>query len=392
MGKIKMKMKNFAALALAVVLAGCSSTSDSLFGGSGSRKGSADGAFGQTFVKNKIENFKSEQAQLRGVISGRQDQLAKMRQDTNAAVAEYRTTVAQISAKLSQGTTPGNPELMDQWRIARSRLENVSEIAFDLKRLVADIESDASMVDYMVGSIRASFAIRGATEDEHKQLAALEEEAKSIGVEIESFARNVDREAERQIAYVEGERANLNDLALNIRNGRLFGSGSTRDFFAGGGSMFSSDEAFKSFREEAARDFAPQAAPSRPVFTREAPVFNQAAAAPAASGARLGSELAPSARGVSSDLRPIVVLRFDRADMMFEEPLFQAASRSLERNPAATFEVVGVTPRGKSSADTQKYVRGVVKALSDMGMPASRIALSSIVGDVAVHEVRVIER
>ncbi|MCL2439840.1 MAG: hypothetical protein FWD15_05015 [Alphaproteobacteria bacterium] len=387
-----MKMKNFAALALAVVLAGCSSTSDSLFGGSGSRKGSADGAFGQTFVKNKIENFKSEQAQLRGVISGRQDQLAKMRQDTNAAVAEYRTTVAQISAKLSQGTTPGNPELMDQWRIARSRLENVSEIAFDLKRLVADIESDASMVDYMVGSIRASFAIRGATEDEHKQLAALEEEAKSIGVEIESFARNVDREAERQIAYVEGERANLNDLALNIRNGRLFGSGSTRDFFAGGGSMFSSDEAFKSFREEAARDFAPQAAPSRPVFTREAPVFNQAAAAPAASGARLGSELAPSARGVSSDLRPIVVLRFDRADMMFEEPLFQAASRSLERNPAATFEVVGVTPRGKSSADTQKYVRGVVKALSDMGMPASRIALSSIVGDVAVHEVRVIER
>ena len=123
-------------------------------------------------------------------------------------------------------------------------------ITKEIKRLVADVESDQSMVDYMVGSIQASYKIRGATEEDHKQLKALEEEAKQIGSNISIFARQLNAEADRQQAYVDNEKFNLNDVALNIKNGRLYGAGSSTDFFADGGSMFSSDESYNAFLSE----------------------------------------------------------------------------------------------------------------------------------------------
>ncbi|MDR0367004.1 MAG: hypothetical protein LBH41_00300 [Rickettsiales bacterium] len=386
-----MNMKKIASFIAALALSACSTSSDALFGAEdrpAQAQASAQ-AFGGTFMKRKIENFRAEQNQLKSVIDARRSALTAMRNETNAAVADYRTTVAQISARLQQGTTPGNPELMDQWRIARSKLERINEIAFDEKRLVADIESDTSMVDYMIGSIDASYKIRGATDDDHKSLRALEDEAKAIGSEISAFARNVDKESDRQQSYVEAERANLNDLALNIKNGKLYGAGSSRDFFADGGSMFSSDESYSAFREEAARDYAPAGGmtDAAPVSRRRAPLSLRPAPSAASS--------IPGASGpgaLASTARPIATISFARADVEFEEPLYQALSRSLERNPAATFEVAGVSPKGRSASEANKYVKGVVKALNDMGLPASRIALTSASADVPEYEVRVFEK
>jgi hypothetical protein len=383
----KMNMKKIASTIAALALAACSAGSDALFGAQDrpALSASAESAFGGTFMKRKIENFRAEQKQLKSVIEARRTALGAMRNETNAAVADYRTTISQITARLQQGTTPANPELMDQWRSARSKLERINEIAFDEKRLVADIESDTSMVEYMIGSIGASYKIRGATEDDHKSLRALEDEAKATGNEISAFARNVDKESDRQQAYVEAERSNLNDLALNIKNGKLYGAGSSRDFFAEGGSMFSSDESYSAFREEAVRDYAPSAAPSTPVSRRNAPISLK----PAASGAPLA--IGPAVSANSS--RPIATISFAKPDVEFEEPLYQALSRSLERNPAATFEVSGVSPKGKpSGGEADKYVKGVMKALHDMGLPASRVALTSASADVSAYEVRVFEK
>ena len=235
-----MKIKNILALLSVVILGACSSTSETLFGGENKVEANQPkntSAFDGTFMKNKIANFKSEQEQLKSLVDSRKSTLQEMRNDTNTAVSDYRTAVAQINSKLQLGTTPGNPELMDEWKEARAKLEKINNVAFDIKRLVADVESDQSMVDYMVGSIQASYKIRGATEDDHKQLKALEEEAKQIGSNIAIFARQLNQEAERQQAYVDTEKHNLNDVALNIKNGKLYGSAGSTDFFADGGSI-----------------------------------------------------------------------------------------------------------------------------------------------------------
>ena len=373
-------MKKIVMLLAAVLLGACSSTSETLFGDEAKAQPAAkSGGFEGTFVKTKIASFRSEQDSIRKVVDGRKETLVSMRNETNAAVTDYRNAVAQINSKLQLGTTPGNPELMDEWRAARGKLEKVSNLAFDIKRLTADIESDQSMVEYMVGSIQASYKIRGATEDEHKQLRALEEEAKSIGSNISAFSRQVSQEADRQQAYVDGEKYALNDVALNIKNGKLYGAGSSQDFFADGGSVFSSDESYSAFVSENRDQYgAPRRAPAP--AARQYP--NSVVAAPSAPVER-----------VAAGGRPLIVIKVD-SNAGFEEPLYQALQRSLERNPAATFEVAGIMPYGTQTADktlTPK-VKKVMNALTEMGLPASRVALTMRMDSVASEEVRVYEK
>jgi hypothetical protein len=373
----------------AALLAACSTTSDALFGDSPAAAPAAAGAddgFTGTFMKNKVANFRTELGQMREVINARRSRLAEMRNETNAAVADYRSVLSGISGKLQQGTTPGNPELMDQWRVARSKLEKINETAFDIKRLGGDIDSDSSMIEYMVGSINAAYKIHGASEEDHRSLKAVEEEVRQTSADIASFSAQIDKESERQQEYVAAERVKLNDLALSIRNGRLYGMDTTSTFVSEGSSMFSSDEAYESFRDEASRDYgAPGGFDGRP--------------GPRPAGRRprrsLVQDSAPSALVAparkDADGRPIAKFSFDRDDIDFQEPLYQAMSRALERNPAATFEVSGTSPRGRD-ADAKKYVRGVVNALTDMGLPANRIAITTSTGDVKVSEVRIYEK
>jgi hypothetical protein len=370
-------------LLAAVVLGACSSTSQTLFGeGAKPEPVARSDGFEGTFVKNKIASFRAEQDGIRKVVDGRKEMLVSMRNETNAAVTDYRNAVAQINSKLQLGTTPGNPELMDEWRAARGKLEKVSNLAFDIKRLTADIESDQSMIEYMVGSIQASYKIRGATEDEHKQLRALEDEAKSIGSSISAFARQVSQEADRQQSYADNEKYALNDVALNIKNGKLYGTGGSQDFFADGGSVFSSDESYSAFMSENEGMYAPAPGRSPAHAPRARQYPNSVVAAPSAPVSK-----------VADSRRPLITIKVD-GQTAFEEPLYQSLQRALERNPAATFEVAGVMPYGTPTADktlTPK-VKKVMNALTEMGLPASRVALTMQMDNVSAEEVRVYEK
>lgn len=393
-----MKINKIIALLSIVILGACSTTSTTLFGGSDDKKtgvaskNNATG-FDGTFINNKITNFKSEQEQLKKLVDSRKATLQSMRDDTNTGVSDYRTAVAQINSKLQLGTTPGNPQLMDEWKTARAKLEKVNNIAFDIQRLVGDVESDQSMVNYMVGSIQASYNIRGASEEEHKQLKVLEEEAKQIGSSIAIFSRQLGAEADRQQNYVDAEKFNLNDVALNIKNGKLYGVGGSTDFFADGGSMFSSDDSYDAFISETVQDYGmdPRMQPrqsrsgrqQRRQSDRQTPV--RGIASLVASPALVEST-------TTSSSRPLIVIKFDKDTVDFEEPLYQSLSRALERNPSATFEVSGIDPRMKSNNTVKKNVKDVMMALTEMGLPASRVAITMQTDDVMFDEVRVYEK
>lgn len=385
-----MKINKILTLISLVILGACSSTSDTLFGDEKKPETKQTVAFDGTFMKNKIANFKTEQEQLKSLVDSRKTKLQEMRNETNTAVSDYRSAISQINSKLQLGTTPGNPELMDEWKDARAKLEKINNIAFDIKRLVADVESDQSMVDYMVGSIQASYKIRGATEDDHKQLKAIEEETKQIGSNISVFARQLNQEADRQQAYVDNEKYSLNDVALNIKNGKLYGSTSSTDFFANGGSMFSSDESYEAFINETAQDYGMQSRTTTRPAPR-APMMVENRDAVALRPARATStpvDIAPIAKST----RPIITVKFDKASVDFAEPLYQSLSRVLERNPSATFEVSGVAPQGKSNGTIKKNVKDVMTTLTEMGLPASRVALTMRTDDVAFDEVRIYEK
>ena len=76
-----------------------------------------------------------------------------------------------------------------------------------------------------------------------------------------------------------------------------------------------------------------------------------------------------------------MVIRFDRANVPYEQALYQAIKRALERHPETSFDLIAVTPSGglkKSASDSRRNAEMVLRSLTNMGLPTSRIRLSAM--------------
>src|SRR3546814_10690733 len=88
--------------------------------------------------------------------------------------------------------------------------------------------------------------------------------------------------------------------------------------------------------------------------------------------------------------RPLVVIRFDRPDVPYEEPLFTAVTEALNRRPNAAFDLVSVVPQRGTPAqvalnanDARRNADQVRQSLIRMGLPADRLSVSSTTSDEA---------
>jgi len=82
--------------------------------------------------------------------------------------------------------------------------------------------------------------------------------------------------------------------------------------------------------------------------------------------------------------RPLVVIRFDRKNVEFEQALYNAVSRTLERRPSASFELVAIAPASGGAArialnsnKARRNAEKVMRSLQRMGLPPKRIAVSA---------------
>jgi hypothetical protein len=78
------------------------------------------------------------------------------------------------------------------------------------------------------------------------------------------------------------------------------------------------------------------------------------------------------------------VIRFDRPNVQYEQPLFEAVSRALDRRPSAGFDIVAVAPSGGSPSDValntsaaRRDAETVLRSLTNMGLPPERVSLSA---------------
>ena len=79
-----------------------------------------------------------------------------------------------------------------------------------------------------------------------------------------------------------------------------------------------------------------------------------------------------------ADKRPLVVIRFDKPDVVYEPALYQALSRALERRPDATFDLVAVSPNEAGQAAARRDADAVFKSMTSMGLPAERVAMAAM--------------
>ena len=297
-----------------------------------------------TAVSNTVANLRTQVMSLEDHISSSAQRLAGLRGQAAGNATQYHEAKARITARLQVGTTRGNPELVAEWNTAQQALDQLTININALSTLGTDVANDSSNAHYVLDQITATFNVSGAVDEDHRQLSVLEDETNQTIILIDRLLKSVSDDVQRQTAYAANERANLTTLAAAIKNGELYG--------ADLGTMI--------------------------------PVTQNAA----------------GVTQVAYGGTPLVVIRFDRPNVDYQQILYAALSQALQSRPGAGFSVVAVSPtRGTVAAvqlaqtSAKRHAQEVMRSITDMGVPASRLAVASSTDPSATSsEVRVFVR
>jgi hypothetical protein len=297
-----------------------------------------------TAVGEKVQNLRGDLQRLQSQVAEENRLLQQYRQAARQNAQDYNALVSRINARLQTGTTPGNPQLVALWNQAQQELAEVATSINNMNALASNTAATASLSDFLLESVRATYGLQGAVDEDHRQLAVLEDETNQTTVLIERLLTELTEDVQRQSAFLNFERSDLTALSVAIRNG---------EFFAG------------SLGNRA---------------------YGIAAPVPPGGGA-----------GLVGRAQPLVVIRFDQPNVDYEPALYGAVNQALQARPNAGFDIVSVAAgaggQGQVALAGNRSVRNaeaVVRSLTDMGLPADRISISSTRNPAAgVNEVHV---
>jgi hypothetical protein len=285
-----------------------------------------------TAIGRRVERLRSDLVDMQQNVRSDNTDLQNLRQQSITNANQYQQLVAGIQAKLQVGTTPGNPNLVRAWNGAQATLDQISNNIGQMNNLANKVANDSSLASFILESVQATFGLTGAVDADHAQLTILEDDTNRTVVLIDRLLNELNEDISRQTNYVGRERANLTVLSLAVKNGELFGTSLANRAFSSAGGVASQ----------------------------------------------------PQRVGNLANRRPLVVIRFDRPDVPYEEPLFTAVSEALNRRPSAAFDLVSVVPQRGTPAQValnantaRRNAERVLRNLTAMGLPSDRISLSA---------------
>ena len=294
-----------------------------------------------TQVSKTIQTLRGQVSGLEGKLGANAQRLADLRNNGAAAAGAYQESKARITTRLQVGTTKGNPELVSEWNSAQASLDSLSGNINQLNALGTEVTGDSSNAHFALNQIGATFNVSGAVDEDHRQLSLLEDETNQTIVLIDRLLKEISDDVQRQTAYAANERNNLVMLSSAVKNGELYGG------------------------------------------------------TPGLSAAAASSNLQFASSGT-----PLVVVRFDRPNVDYQQILYAALNQALQSRPNANFQVVAVSPTRGNAASVQiaqttarRHAQEIMRSMTDMGVPASRMNVASSTDpNAAASEVRVFVR
>lgn len=284
-----------------------------------------------TVVGQKVEELRGDLSRLQNQLSEQNNRLQTQRSNARNSASAYHALVGQINARLQVGSTPGNPELVTQWNQSQVELDKVGQSISELNALATESASTSALAAFLLDSTRATFGLYGALEEDHRQLAVLEDEVNKTTVVIDRLLNELTQDVTRAQSYYSTERSNLTTMAVAIDNGEFLG------------------------RSLANRAYGVPPPP-----------------------------LPGGASSLVGHTAPLVVIRFERPNIQYDQALFSAVSQALERRPNAAFDLVAVAPGLGSPAQvalatnkSRRNAEGVLRSLTNMGLPPDRVSLSA---------------
>lgn len=294
----------------------------------------------ETIVSRKIAQLRADKDKIENFYSGYATQLSDMQSKSEASSQDYYNAIARINAHLQNGTTPGNPILVSQLQDAQTRLDSISNDINVLTVLSNDVSSNASVASYLLDAVRATYGLSGAIDEDHVALTQLEDEVNRLVVRIDRQLTVVNNVINRRTSYLATERRNIQTLTLAVANGEMYGNSLANRAFFSPATAIPGDPDLIAARSNQNTNF--------------------------------------------NSSKPLVVVRFDRQDVDYQQAVYVAASEALQRYPNVSFEVVAVAPQGGNpaqsslaSSDAQSNAQNVMRSMTQMGIPGNRLKLSS---------------
>lgn len=317
-----------------------------------------DGAV--TEVRRKIDGLAGELSGLQDNVQSLSQELQNLQRDGEQKSARYFTDIATINTQLQSGTTPGNPRLVNRITQAQGSLKGLEENVSRLNSNALQISDVASEASFLLENARSTYSLSGAVEEDHVVLANLEDEINGTIVLIDRLLNMVNDDITRTASYLSAERDNLRTLSLAVTNGDLYGKSLTSRPFSSAASYGASPMATSPASVEATDMMAPEQA-----SLRSAPSQSQPSSLPA-------------------EGRPLVRIKFDNPNVDYEQALYVAVNEALDRYPEASFDLVAVNPTQGNAAEVaiettraRRNAEKVLRTLTQMGLPAERVAISS---------------
>lgn len=278
-------------------------------------------------VSKKVAAIETKLQQIQENIRKNTETFRELKNKNAEESRQYYEYIARIHARLQIGTTPGNPELTEMWKQASALLNGSDKNMSETAKLSSEIIRTKNELNSLLDTIGETYLIPGAMEIDHENLKTLEDQANQTVVSLNRLSSDISAQIARQQQYFSSESQNINMLGTDIQNGKIM-------------------------------NVRPQAAVSVPAAP--APLLSAAAYLPDA-------DLAGR--------RPLMVIRFNKKNVAYEQSLYKAVKAALDKRPNTGFEIVAVSPANAKSgeAEAAKNADAVRSSLISMGLPEDRI-------------------
>jgi len=150
-----------------------------------------------THVGQKIDDLRGDLRRLKSRLNEHNNALQTYRGGARESAGAYHSLVGAMNSRLQVGTTPGNPELVAQWNQAQVELNKVGESITSLNTLSNESASTSALAAFLLESTRATFELRGAVEEDHRQLAVLEDEVNKTVVVVDRLLNELTEDIAR---------------------------------------------------------------------------------------------------------------------------------------------------------------------------------------------------
>lgn len=172
-----------------------------------------------TIVGQKVLAYRSELTELQNSIKQNNSELQTVRASVINNAIDYHNTTAAMEAKLQVGTTPGNPIMYQMLQKTQGNVVVMDENANTLNKIYNQAVSDMSVVKNLQDTIRTTYSVSGAIDEDHAQLRTLENETSQTAILINSLISEVGSDYSRQIEYTNTARNYLSSLDRAIKVG-----------------------------------------------------------------------------------------------------------------------------------------------------------------------------